>query len=85
MKATDIKTALWNLAYDEFDKRLSKKNTDGFSIDHAEDYFVKEMFYLYIKFTLDMGMDPESAYTLLSKDVKTMNALFEDATKVAEW
>lgn len=85
MKATDVKTALCELAYGEFDKRLSKKNTDGFSIDHAEDYFVKEMFYLYIKFTLDMGMDPESAYTLLKQDTKTMNALFEDATKVAEW
>lgn len=87
MRTDEIKRALWDFAVAEFEYRLEKypNADDVYYVEAAEAYFMRDVFWMFIKFMLDLSMDPESAYTLLVKDEKTLNAVFLDALKYAEF
>jgi hypothetical protein len=75
--------ALKDMISCEFARRLSRTKNDRFFFDWAEAAFSRDMYRMFIKFMLDLGLDAEGAYELLRKDAQTMDALFEDATKEA--
>ena len=87
MRTDEIKRALWDFAVAEFEYKLEKypKADDVYYVEAAEAYFMRDVFWMFIKFMLDLNMDPESAYTLLVKDEKTLDAVFLDALKYAEF
>lgn len=88
MRTDEIKRALWNMSVEEFDERYDRKygkKDVQFYSEWASAVFTRDVMWMFIKFMLDLNMDPESAYTLLAKDRKTLDALFEDACKAAEF
>lgn len=85
MERSEVKRKLWDLATIEFEDRLSKiRKSRSFDEAYAETSFRCVVFWMFIKFMLDMDMDPDSAYELLRQDRRTLDALFEDAVKEAE-
>ena len=86
MERSEVKRRLWDFATSEFENRLSgARKKRSFDEAYAEASFRCDVFWMFIKFMLDMDMDPESAYELLRQDRRTLDALFEDAVKEAEW
>lgn len=77
-----IRQTLEDMISCEFDRR-SSRTKNRFFFNWAEAAFSRDMYRMFIKFMLDLGLDAEGAYELLRKDTQTMDALFEDAIKEA--
>lgn len=86
--STEIISRIRKLSSNEFDWRYDKVGgcaRDMFDDGMAEVYFEREILLMFLRYTLEKGMDEDTAYHTIEKDRDTLNAVFSDATTMARF